>query len=150
MKLIQLHNMYQGSPLFPIFRALSLSLHRHFLCCPRSPAHNPSSQTSVSFVPALHLLPTSTPFWPYDTHPFFPHAQTISILSDLLYAPTPFQFQLSYAAFNDQLIQESILYPQLNDSRSTKLHVQYRANLYCLCTKSCPLGNAFLFDIDFE
>ena len=46
--------------------------------------------TSVSFVPALHLLPPSTPFWPYGTHPFFPHDQNISILSDLLYSLTPF------------------------------------------------------------
>ena len=57
-----------------------------FLCCPRPPSHHPSSRTSVSLILALHLLPLSTPFWPYDTHPFFPHAQTISILSDLLYS----------------------------------------------------------------
>ena len=30
------------------------------------------------------------------SHPFFPHAQTISILSDLLFSLTPFKFQLSY------------------------------------------------------
>ena len=56
-----------------------------FLCCPRPPSHQPSRLTSVSLVLAIHLLP-STPFWPYGTHPFFPHAQTISILSDLLYS----------------------------------------------------------------
>ena len=38
---------------------------------------------------ALHLHPSSTPFWPYGTRPFFKHAQTISILSDLLYSLTP-------------------------------------------------------------
>ena len=31
-----------------------------FLCCPRPPSHHPSSLTSVSLVPALHLLPHST------------------------------------------------------------------------------------------
>ena len=56
----------------------------------------------TSAVPTLHLLPPSTSFWPYGahrvcTHPFFPHVQTISILSDLLYALTPFLFQLSFA-----------------------------------------------------
>ena len=45
----------------------------------------------------LPLLRPSTPYWPYGTHPFFPHAQTISILSDLLYLLTLFLFQLSYA-----------------------------------------------------
>ena len=67
-----------------------------FLCCPRPPSHHPSSLTSVSLVPALHLLPPSTPFWRNDTHRLFPHAQTISIISDLLYSITPFLFQLSY------------------------------------------------------
>ena len=38
---------------------------------PRPPSHHPSSLTSVSLVPALHLLPPSTPFWQYGTHPFF-------------------------------------------------------------------------------
>ena len=54
-----------------------------FLCCPRPSSHHPSSPTSVSLVAALNLLPQSSPFWPYGTHPFFPHAQTISIFSDL-------------------------------------------------------------------
>ena len=67
------------------------------LCCRRPPSHHPSSLTSVSLVPALHLLLPSKPFWPNDTRPFFQHAQTISILSDLLYSLTPFVFQLSYA-----------------------------------------------------
>ena len=35
------------------------------------------------------LTSASTPFWIY-THSFFPHAQTISILSDLLYSQLPF------------------------------------------------------------
>ena len=34
--------------------------------------------TSVYLVPVLHLLPPLTPFWPYGTHPFFPHARIIS------------------------------------------------------------------------
>ena len=38
-----------------------------FLFCPRPPSHHPSSLTSVSLVPALHLLPASTPFCPYGT-----------------------------------------------------------------------------------
>ena len=67
-----------------------------FLCCLRPPSSHPSSLTSVSLIPALHLLPSPTPFCPYDTHPFFPHAQTISILSDLLYSLTLFLFQPLY------------------------------------------------------
>ena len=51
----------------------------------------------VSLVPVLHLLPPSTPVMPYDTHPFFPHAQTISILSDQVYSLTPFLLKLFYA-----------------------------------------------------
>ena len=59
-----------------------------FLCCPRPASHHPSSPTLVSLVPALCLLLPSTHFWPFYTHPFFPHAQTVSILSDLLYLLT--------------------------------------------------------------
>ena len=87
-----------------------------FLCCPRLASHHPSSLTSVSIVLALHLLPPSTPFWPYGTHPFFPHALTISILSDLLYSLTPFLFQLSKAPLHSLLypfvtLQPNFLYP---------------------------------------
>ena len=67
-----------------------------FLYCPRPPSHHPSSPTSVSLVPALHLLPPSIAFWQYGTHPYFPHAQTISILFVLLYSLTPFLFQPFY------------------------------------------------------
>ena len=90
MKLIQLH-MYRALHSFRSFAALTRSLPR-YSCCPRPPSHHPSSLTSVSLVPALRLLPSTTPFWPYGTHPFFPHAQTISILSDLLYSQIPFLF----------------------------------------------------------
>ena len=51
----------------------------------------------VSFIPTLHLLSPSTPFWPYSTPLFFPHAQTISVLSDPPYLLTPFLFQHSCA-----------------------------------------------------
>ena len=47
---------------------------------------------SVYLIADLHLLQPSTPFWPYGTHPFFPHAQTISILSYPLYSLTPCLF----------------------------------------------------------
>ena len=53
---------------------------------PRPPSHHPSSLTSVYLIPDLDLLLPSTPFWPYGTHPCFPHAKTISILSDPLYS----------------------------------------------------------------
>ena len=46
-----------GPPLFPIFRALTLSLHRNSSVAERPPSHHPSSLTSVSLVPVLHLLP---------------------------------------------------------------------------------------------
>ena len=48
---------------------------------PRPPSHHLSSLTYVYLVPALHLLPPLTPFWPYGTHQFSPRVQTISILS---------------------------------------------------------------------
>ena len=59
------------------------------------PAHQPSSLTLVYLVRAFHILPPITPFWPYGSHPFCPHDQTISILSDLLYSLASFLFQLS-------------------------------------------------------
>ena len=64
---------------------------------------DPSNLTSVYLVPVLHLLSPQTPFWPYGTHPFFPHAQTIAILFDPLCSLTPFIFQLSYAPLHSQL-----------------------------------------------
>ena len=88
-----------------------------FLCCPRTPSYHPSSLTSVSLAPAFHLLPPSTPFWPYGTHIFFPHAQTISMLSDLLYSLTPFLFQLSYAPLHSQLYP--FVTPQPNFSNTS-------------------------------
>ena len=65
--------------------------------CTKPPSQHPSSITSVFLVPTLHLLPPSTPFWPYGTHPFFLHAPTINKISDLLYSLTPFLLQLWYA-----------------------------------------------------
>ena len=53
MKVIQLL-MYQGSPLFPIFRSLTRTLYFH--CSPRAPSHHPSNLTSVSLVAALLWL----------------------------------------------------------------------------------------------
>ena len=67
-----------------------------FLCCPQSPSHHPSCLTLDYLIPNLCLLPPPTPFWPFGTYPFFPHAQTISIRSDLLYLLTPSLFELSY------------------------------------------------------
>ena len=72
VKLIQLH-MYQDSPLFPIFCALTRSLHRHSSVA-QGHLHTIHPAYPVSLVPALHLLPPSTPFWPYGAHPFFRHA----------------------------------------------------------------------------
>ena len=70
------------------------------LCWPRPPSHHPYSLTSVYLICTLQLLPPSTPFLLYGTHPFIPHAQTISIISDPLYSQTPFLFQLSYVPLN--------------------------------------------------
>ena len=54
----------------------------------------PSRFKTLLYAPVPHWLRPSTPFSSYGTHPFFPHAQTISIFSDLLYSRTPFPFQL--------------------------------------------------------
>ena len=107
--------MYQGSPLFLIFCALMRSLHSHssavkghqhtiHLAQPRSPWY-PSSRLRIS-----------TLFWAYGTHPFFKHAQTISILSDLLYSLSPFLFQL--------LRTSSFLTLSIRDT-PTKLHKHF-------------------------
>ena len=100
MKLIQWH-MYQGSLLFPIFRDIYFPHRRAAFTV----IHLLLKATFTSSIQpilglhrtALHRHPPSTPFWPYGTHPFIPHAQTISILSDLFYLLTPFLFQLPYA-----------------------------------------------------
>ena len=80
--------MYQGSPLFPIIRALIVAPPpQAFLCCPSPQAtFTPSIQRNLG-LPRTRpwLISQSIPFWPYGTHPVFPQAQTISILSDLLY-----------------------------------------------------------------
>ena len=68
-----------------------------FPCCPRPPSHHPSSLTSVYLIPAPS---TSTINTLLSTHLFFPYAQTISMLSDLLYSLTPFLYQLSYTSLH--------------------------------------------------
>ena len=78
----------------------------------------PTSLTSVSLVPILHWLWPSTPFWPYSTNPFFPHAQTISILSDLLYSLTPFLFQLSNTPLHSYLDPFVTLKPNFSNTSS--------------------------------
>ena len=80
---------YQGSTLFHDAQPPP-----SFLCCPTPSSQNPFRLTLVSLDPPLYLFPPSTPFWPYGNHPFFPHAQTISILSDPLCSLTPVIFQL--------------------------------------------------------
>ena len=57
---------------------------------------SPSIQPNLGLPRTRPPLPPSPLFWPHDTHPFFLHIQTISILSDLLYLLTPCLFQLSY------------------------------------------------------
>ena len=53
--------MDQGSPRFPVFRALSRSLHHHSSVAIRPPSHHPSSITTASLVPVPHWLPPSHP-----------------------------------------------------------------------------------------
>ena len=62
---------------FPLFSRIVAQPPPSLFCCPWPPSHHPSSLTSVYLVPVTHLFPSSTPFWPYGTHPFFPHTQTI-------------------------------------------------------------------------
>ena len=92
-----------------------------FLCCPRQPSHHPSSLTSVSLVSAHHLLPPSTPFWPYGAHPFFPHTQTISILSDLFYSLTLFLF---HAALLTHLFIPNSIHSWHSNQTSQTLHLK--------------------------
>ena len=120
-----------------------------FLCCQRPPSHRPSSLTSVSLVPVIHWLRLSISFWPYGTHPFFPHAQTISILSDLLYSLTPFLFQLFYMHLfipNSTKLWHSnqtsqILNSSLDHSLSFSQHFSYPMPLLC----TTPLVQLLLY-----
>ena len=77
VKFIQLH-IHQASPLFHFLHEASAVIP----LLPKASFTPFISLTSVYLVLDLHLLPPSTPFWPYGSHPFFPHAQIISILSD--------------------------------------------------------------------
>ena len=96
------------------------------------PSHHPRSLTSVSLVPALHLLLPSTPFWPYGTHPFFPHSQNISKLSDLLYSLTP----IYYNSPTHFLIPNSIHSWHSNQTSQT-LHLK-NIHFHCLSTSHTP------------
>ena len=73
LKLIQLH-MPQDLPLFSIFRAASTDN----ALLPKATFRTSIQVTSVYPVPDLRLFPASTPFWPYGTHPFFPHSHQTS------------------------------------------------------------------------
>ena len=55
----------------------------------------PLIQPNLALPRTCHIT-LSTPVQPYGTHPFSSRVQTISILSDPHYSPTPFQFQLFY------------------------------------------------------
>ena len=110
--------MYQGSPRFPVFSRIIAQPPPPFFCCPRPPSHHPSSLTSVYLVPALHLLPTSTAFWPHGNHPFLPHAQTTSILSDSLGSLTSFLFLLSYGPLHSKLYPFMTLQPNFLNTLS--------------------------------
>ena len=110
VKLIQLP-LYQCSPLFTILR-IEAQPPPAFLCCPRPPARHPFGLTSVSLVSTLHLLLPLTPFWPYYTHPFFPHVQTISILWTAI---------LANSLFIPAFIHAPSLLTISNRDRTTKL-----------------------------
>ena len=71
VKLNHLH-MHQGSPLVSINRASSRSLLRHPFV---AQGHRPSNPTLVCSVPALDLLPPSSPFYPSGPHPFSPRVE---------------------------------------------------------------------------
>ena len=94
VKLNHLH-MHQGSPFFPIFRALSSCLQRH-----------PSA--AQGYRHAIHpTQPRSSPYPSYTNircqhpsghiivliHAISPRVQTISILAYPLYSPAPFLYQ---------------------------------------------------------
>ena len=98
-------HMHQGYPLLPIFRALSRSLLRHPSV---AQGHLPSLTQSIQpDLCLLSLLLTRSPIisaintiLPYGSRKFSPRVRTIQILSDPLYSPTPFLFQLFYASLH--------------------------------------------------
>ena len=78
----------------------------------------PQSFRQGHFTPSIQSnlgLPRTRPpltaaintFWIYGSNPFFPHAQTISILSNPLYSLTSFLFQFSYVPLIPNSIQTS-------------------------------------------
>ena len=129
--------LYTLSYLFCIVAQHLLS----FLCCPRPSSHHPSSLTLVYLIPALHLLLPSTPFWPYGTHPLFPHAQIISILHDPLYSLTLFLFQLSYAPLHSWLNPFVILQPNFSNTSSQEHSIFFSQHF----SYSMPLLHTFHF-----
>ena len=113
--------MIQGSPLLPIFgnsRAASSVIP----LLPKA-TFTPSVQPNLGLPRTCSPLtsPPSTPFWPYGTHPFSPRAQTISVLSDPLYSPTPVLYQVSYTPilFVIKLTARIIRWHLLRDKAST-------------------------------
>ena len=82
--------------LIPISRALLLSVHHRSSV---AQGHLYIIKPNLGLPRTRTPLPPSTPFWSNGTRPFFPHPQTISILSDPPYSLTPFLFQLSCARF---------------------------------------------------
>ena len=109
MKLIQLH-MYQVTPLFPIFRALSRNLHRHSLL--------PKATFTQSIQPNLGLPRTRPSLTSaINTLLAIRYSSILSICSDLRYSLTPFLLKLSYAPLHSLL--SPFATPQANFSNTS-------------------------------
>ena len=134
-----------GFALFPNFRPLSRSLQRHSSVAKAT--FTPSVQPSLALHRTRpHWLRPSTPFWPYGTHKFFTHAETISILFNPLYSLTPFLFQLSYAPPHSQLYPFVTLQPNFSKTSSQEHSLYFSQHFWYPITllRTTPLQQSVL------
>ena len=117
--------MHQGSPLFKILKNAHCRAASIVIPLLPKAAFTLSIKHNLDLPRTRYPLRPSTPFWPYDTHPFFPHAQAISILSDLLYSLTPFLFQLSYAPLHSLLFPIVTLQPNFSNTSSQEYSLTF-------------------------
>ena len=156
MKLVQLH-MHKGSPLFllssphsPLCRAASTVVATPRLSLLPKAIFTPSIQPNLCLPRTRPPLPPSTPFWSYGIHLFFPHAQTISILSDLLYSLICFSIPalLRTSSFLTRSIRDTPtkLLKQKFEKFDETLHLK---NIYflSLSTSHTPGGSEWIISV---
>ena len=118
-------------------------------CYSRQTLHHPSNLALICLALTLHLFLSLTIFYTYSTHPFSPCDQTVSTLSDPLYMPTSFLFQLFYKPNCSQLYLFMSLLPYFQTFHLQSILSFYFCTSYtpCLCPIQChlfPCNDIFL------